>query len=185
MEAEPYPVVHVSPSEKYPDGRSIMLSGPGKRGVIDAALKLDGKLVKLTGALLKRGDLDMIQVPGRRIKEEEGQAVPAVATKSLEKWRLNGEICDGKCYAGAMRPGNGLSHKACANLCLVGGIPPVFVSAGDVEGNSFFLIGDKDGKPLDKKLYDLTAILVEAEGEIEKRGDLMVFKVDVDTVKVK
>lgn len=181
--ADPYPVLHVAASEEYPDGRSIMLSGPGKRGVMDQASKLDGKVAEVRGVLLKRGDLDMIQVRGR-MRSMEAIVPHEVITKSLGKWQLSGEICDGKCYAGAMRPGNGLAHKACANLCLVGGVPAVFVSKGEIEGTSFFMLADSEGNVVDDELYNLTAILLTAQGEVERRGALNVFKIDLSTVSV-
>ena len=132
---------------------------------------------------IKRGDLDMLQVAGRIRPMPDAQHLN-VEIKPLGRWRLSGEICDGKCYAGAMRPGNGLAHKACANLCLVGGVPPVFVSTGKVEGSSFFLLADKDGKALGPSMLDLTAVLLSAEGDVEKVGNLLVFKIDLDTVEV-
>lgn len=179
--ADPYPVLHVAASDDYPDGRSIMLSGSGKRGVMDQASQLDGKVAEVRGVLLKRGELEMIQVRGR-MKPMLDITPHQVKTSSLGKWQLSGEICDGKCYAGAMRPGNGLAHKACANLCLVGGVPAVFVSKGEVEGASFFMLADSEGNVVDNNLYDITAVLLTAQGEVERLGALNVFKIDLSTV---
>ena len=50
--------------------------------------------------------------------------VPMIGVKE----RLRGEIIDPKCFAGAMKPGEGKPHKACAVLCLRGGIPPMFLT---------------------------------------------------------
>jgi hypothetical protein len=102
----------------------------------------------------------------------------------LGRWRITGEICDGKCYSGSMRPGNGLAHKACANFCILGGVPPVFVSTAPVEGTSFMLLGDTAGGPLPDRLYDLVALRVQLEGELERRGDLLVFKVDLNRARL-
>ena len=183
IQANPYPVVHIAPNDKYPNGHSMMLSGGGKRGVQNQAGPLDGQVVQVRGALIKRGDLDMIQV-GRRMRAMKDVEPHQVETVSLGRWKLSGEICDGKCYAGAMRPGTGLAHKACANLCLVGGVPAVFVSSGPVDGSTFFMLSDKEGNALGDELYDLTAVLLSAEGEVEKRGNLHLFKIDLDTVEV-
>jgi len=55
---------------------------------------------------------------------------------------LRGEITDPKCFAGAMKPGDGKTHKACAALCLRGGIPPAFRTTGrDGELVSYVLVG--------------------------------------------
>ena len=106
------------------------------------------------------------------------------APVSLGRWRIAGEICDGKCYAGAMRPGTGLAHKACANLCIAGGVPAVFVSSSPVEGHRYFLLADETGKPAGELLKDHVAVYVEAEGEVERLDDLAVFRIDRSTIRV-
>ncbi len=192
LQAEPYPVLHVTESERYPAGHAIMLSGQGKRGVQDRAAPLDGQLVVASGVILTRGPLDMLQVRGGDqglIAAEaapDANAVPpgVPVPVPLGRWRLTGEICDGKCYAGAMRPGQGLSHRACANLCLTGGVPPVFVATDTVDGQAFFLIAGPDGGPVTDRILDHTAMLVEVEGQIERRGDLLVFRIDPATLEV-
>ncbi len=187
LEAGPYPILHVSVgTEHIPAGRTVILSGNGKRGVAPRAEPLDGQLVEVTGIALKRGDLDMLQLRGgkkglRKADQGVGQSQPV---KNLGRWQLSGEICDGKCLAGAMRPGRGLSHKACANLCISGGLPPVFVSSAPVDGRNFFLMGTKDGKALGPELLDHVAHYVSVEGEIEQRGQLHIFKIDPASLKL-
>jgi len=195
LEAGPYPVLHVDEAlldsgETAVRRRSLMLSGIGKRGVQGRAAPLDGRRVAVSGIVLRRGDLDMLQVGGSiglRAEEERASAGTAAAGPEIEplgRWRLTGEICDGKCYAGAMRPGRGLAHRACADLCLAGGVPPVFVAATPVEGETFFLIAGPDGGPMPERLRGLIAVRVEVEGEIERRGDLPVLRIDPATARV-
>lgn len=186
LEAKPYPVVHVLGSNFWEPGETVLLSGGGKRGVQDRAAELDGEVVQVAGGRLERGGLHGLQVRrgknGLRISEmREADPIEPI---SLGRWRLTGEICDGKCYIGAMRPGEGLAHKACANLCLTGGVPPVFVATDEIEGSEYFLLGNADGGPLGDKILDYSAILIEVEGRVEKRGTLNVFLVDEDTMKV-
>ncbi len=182
LETLPYPLLRVTAeTDRYPVGTTIILSGQGKRGAQDVAEPLAWQMVTVRGAALKRGDLDMIQL-GRM----EGLDAPAprmMAPEQLGRWRLTGEICDGKCLSGAMKPGTGLSHKACANLCLIGGVPPVFVSTGPVEGEDFLLLAGSDGGPVDPSLLDLTGSLITIEGEIERRGTLLVFRTDPATLE--
>ena len=186
----PYPILRTAPSEEHPEPRTLMLTAPGKAGLQDKAIELEGQIINAGGFILNRGDMDMLQAAGRAITPAEGEltAVQRAFTPAppvpLGRWRLTGEICDGKCYAGAMRPGIGLSHRACANLCLIGGVPPVFVSTGEIEGTSFFLLADQDGGPLPEDIYDLVAILVELEGEVERLDDILVFKVDISQARV-
>ena len=181
IEAAPYPLLRLPPDENG-QPRAILLSGQGKRGMQEKAGELDGQSAKARGALLKRGSIEMLQVGGPlarpRLEPADLAFMPAEPVL-LGRWRLTGEICDGKCYAGAMRPGTGLSHKACANFCIMGGLPPVFVSTGAVEGTTFFLLADENGGALPDDLYDLTALMIEVEGEIERRDDLLILKTDL------
>lgn len=185
LELNPYPLLRVTQgSEHVKEGHTLMLSAGGKRGLMGRAADLDGKLVTASGVLLARGDLDMLQVRGGKqgLAPAEGEA-PTLTREPLGRWRLAGEICDGKCLAGAMRPGRGLAHKACANLCLIGGVPPVFVSTQPVEGSEFLMIAGPDGGPLPASIYDRVGQFVSLEGSIERRGDLLVFSVDPATVE--
>jgi hypothetical protein len=179
MEARPYPLLHVTiGSDVIPAGHTLMLAGGGKTGAEGPATSLDGKLAQISGIILKRGDLDMLQLRGGSGAVAAEGAAPVIPVTRLGRWRLAGEICDGKCLAGAMRPGTGLAHKACANLCLLGGIPPVFVSSQPVEGSEFLMLAGPDGGPLPNWLYDRTAVFLTIEGDIERRGDLLIFRVD-------
>ena len=188
IETRPYPVLHASPSAAFPQGHGYLLSGDGKRGVQGAAGPLDGQLVEARGFLIKRGSLDMLQLGGddglRLSPTLNVTPARAPAPVDLGRWRIKGEICDGKCAAGAMRPGTGLAHKACANLCLIGGAPPVLVTAAPVAGSSFFLLGGPAGEPLPARILDYVAVPIEVEGRIERRGDLTVFKLDPATLRV-
>lgn len=184
VELNPYPILRVTKgNERIKEGHTLMLTGGGKSGVMKRATSLDGKLATVSGVILKRGTLDMLQLRGGKagLKPEKGEA-PKLTNESLGKWRLAGEICDGKCLAGAMQPGRGLAHKACANLCLVGGIPPVFVSSQPVEGSEFMLVANKDGGPMDQALYDKVGQFMRVDGELERRGDMLVFKIDETTL---
>ncbi len=186
LEARPYPILHVSTgTDHIPVGRTLLLSGVGKKGVQSRVAELDGKLIQLKGIALKRGDIDALQVGDAKqaIVVLEGGA-PTAAVRDLGRWRLTGEICDGKCLAGAMRPGTGLSHRACANLCLIGGAPPVFVTRDAVDGQNFFLLGDRSGGPLPSSYLAHVAKLVTLEGSIERRGRILVFKADLNTLEV-
>ena len=183
--AKPYPTLTITEgNEHFEAGHTIMLSGQGKRGGM-AAEQFDGKLARVQGVPLTRGDLDMLQLAGgqRRPMEAEGEAFVPPDT-DYGRWRVTGEICDGECLAGAMRPGRGLAHKACANLCLIGDIPPVLALTGPVEGQMFMLIGGPDGGPMPAEMLAQTSVLVEMEGQVMRRGDLLIFHADPATLKV-
>ncbi len=186
LENHPYPILHVTEgSEQVEAGSTIMLSGVGKNGVQGRASELEGHLVQATGIMLKRGELDMMQIGGQadRLMPLDGETA-TLDSEPMGRWRLAGEICDGKCLAGAMRPGRGLAHKACAILCLDGGVPPVFVTTAPIEGHAFLLIGGPDGQALPDVLLQQAATYLEIEGEVERRGALLVLRADPDSVKV-
>ncbi len=183
----PYPTLRVTEgNDRIPAGHTLMLSAAGKNGIMRRAAPLEGKLATVSGIILKRGELDMLQVRGGKagLQPAEGEAPPLEAAVPLGRWRLAGEICDGKCLAGAMRPGRRLAHKACANLCIIGGVPPVFVSTQKVDGSEYMLIGGPDGKPLGQVLLNNVASFLSIEGELERRGDLLVLNADPRTIKL-
>ncbi len=164
-----------------------MLSGNGKRGAVEQAAGLDGQIVEANGFRLDRGGLRGMQLRNgkRGLKRAENQDRSMdVEIEPLGRWKLQGEVCDGKCLGGAMKPGTGLSHRACANLCLLGDVAPVFVSAGAIEGSEFLLMTDPDGAAVTKALLDYTAIFVEIEGDVERHGNMLVFKIAPDTIEV-
>ena len=192
LEADPYPLLRLPPSQQHPRGQAILLSSAnGKRGVVREAESLDGLIVDAGGGLLERGSIQMLQIGGQvRLREAEELSpettdfVPSDPV-SIGRWRITGELCDGKCYLGIMRPGTGLAHKACANLCIQGGVPPVFVARSPVQGHEFFLLSDPNGNPLPDDMYDMVALLIDAEGEIELIDNVARFKIDLTTVKVR
>lgn len=176
--AQPYPMLIARPDAAHPDGRTFLLGGEGKRGAQEFGEGLDGRNARLQGILVKRGDIDMALVSaGDQLRPLNG-AASTPTTIPLGRWRIAGEICDGKCAAGGMRPGAGLAHKACANLCVSGGLPPILVSAAPAAGRSFFLLGSEDGGAVPQAVYDLMAAPVLLEGELYRRGDLLVYLVD-------
>ncbi len=186
LEMQPYPMLHVtSGSEQIDVGETLMMSGAGKFGVAAQAEKIGGAGAEVTGVILNRGSIRMLQIPNRNrdIKAAE-VADPVPEPVDLGRWRLAGEICDGKCLTGAMRPGRGLAHKACAELCLIGGVPPVFVISQPVEGQEFLMIGSADGGPITDVLLDRVGVYISLDGRIEKRGGILVFLADEETLEV-
>ncbi|MEM6489462.1 MAG: hypothetical protein AAF677_14545 [Pseudomonadota bacterium] len=188
-----YPLLQVTEgTEALPAGRTVMLAGIGKFGVQNRVNDLGGQLVRADGIMVQRGDLQVLQLRGARdaiaavphatppdATPSLAAAPPApAATRRLGRWRLTGELCDGKCYAGAMRPGRGISHRACANLCIIGGVPMVFVATGEVQGHAFFLVTGPAGEAVDRALLDAVAELIEIEGEIEIVAGMPVLRAD-------
>jgi hypothetical protein len=169
--ADPYPMI-VTDNDQH----TVVLSGGGKRGVQAEARPLDGKHVRATGAGVKRGDRDLLLVDQLQLAPGEPTAP---VREPLGIWGLTGEICDGKCSLGVMHPGNGPVHKACANVCLIGGVPPVFITTTPVLGTRYLLMGDPENHPLPDALRDYVAITSRMDGTLERIGDALVFRTDV------
>ena len=188
LELTPSPILHVTQgTDAIPVGHTLMLSGQGKNGAVERAAPLEGQLVRATGILIERGDLDMLQLNGgNNFRAAEDQSmIPEIPTpEPLGRWQITGEICDGKCEAGAMRPGSGIAHRACASLCLLGGVPPVFVTTQPVEGEEFLLITGEGNAVLPEALFDYVGLYVTLEGDVARHGDLLVLTVDTDTVEL-
>ncbi|MFZ4532033.1 MAG: hypothetical protein ACOYOJ_09490 [Alsobacter sp.] len=169
----PSPVLHLPASPAAPFGRAIILSGDGKRG---ATVPAGGIGATLVGGLLRRGDIEMLVVGDEAKTAAAPMAVPAPIP--LGRWRAVGEICDGKCYPGGMRPGFGMSHRACAALCITGAVPALFIVAAPVGGANSLLLAGPDGGPPSEALVALAGRPVELEGDVERLGTITVFRVD-------
>ncbi len=165
----PYPVLHAE------GGRALLLGGDGKRGA--AGLDgMEGQRVTLGGFLLPRGDLAMLVLDGPP-RPAPGEARPPLR-EELGRWRITGEICDGKCAAGGMRPGSGLAHRACAVLCLDGGLPAVLVTPVPLLGQAYLLLAGPDGGPPGPVMLGLAGRRLVLEGAVERLGTLLVFRAE-------
>lgn len=195
LQVEPYPVLFLPPSDDYPKGRALALTGPGKIGALRWAKKHDGALVDVGGVFITRGAHSVFQVGGKvRIRPTEAEVTADLtdltipAREDLGQHTLSGEIVDSKCYLGAMRPGTGKVHMACANYCLLGDIPPMLVTyhseAGPDGDISMFLIATPDGDMVSPELFDYTSLAVEVEGTVIRQGSLLMLLLDPDDVTV-
>jgi hypothetical protein len=101
--------------------------------------------------------------------------------RRTEHTTLAGEIVDSKCYLGAMKPGDGKGHKACAVLCISGGIPPMLVSASGSESErtvSYYLLVGASGQPMNARVLPFVAEAVEVSGVVEDWEGLRMLRVD-------
>ncbi|MCR9176435.1 MAG: hypothetical protein NXI19_10615 [Alphaproteobacteria bacterium] len=186
--ADPYPVLFLPPNADHPFGQTLPLSGAGKTGVQTSAREMQGAPVDVSGIILRRDDFEMIQVSGNNGLVAAADPAPLAGwsgpeIEALGRVTLKGELLDSKCFHGAMRPGEGKTHKLCANLCLIGGVPLTFMIRrpdGSVES---LLMADQEGQEVTGPLLDHVSQFVELTGELERRGDLLVFKVDPETVR--
>ena len=87
---------------------------------------------------------------------------------------LVGEILDAKCWFGAMRPGYGRTHKACAALCARGGLPLAFCqlsACGDDVAAPLLL--DENGRAFGREIVPIVADPVAISGRLIEAGDVL------------
>lgn len=171
----PYPLLRLPPNASHPAGRTLLLSGDGKRGPLLDMAALRGRLVAAEGFVLQRGSIEMLVLGAPPVALPDA-APPLPATQPLGRWRITGEVCDGKCAAGGMRPGTGIGHRACATLCLDGVLPAVFAATHPVAGHAFLLLADSAGGPGIPAFRDAIGRRVTLEGEVERQGNLLIFR---------
>lgn len=181
LATRPYPMLRVADATA-PDGvRSVLIVAQGK---CTSALKLpanDGRSYAVAGALIERGARRMIEVPlmlgDWLTPADESAALPPPRIEPLGRKTLAGQIMDTKCFFGVMRPSRGKTHKACASLCIRGGIPPSFWAKGRDGRESVLLMTDPDGGPLGESILPFIADPVRIDGEVFRVDDLLQFRV--------
>ncbi len=189
LTAAPYPMIRVAdPSGPY-GMRTVLLVAQGK---CTTALKFgvhEASLVTASGVLIQRKNRQMLEVPPfleKWLEPAEISLSSDVADPTpvnLGSARLSGTIMDSKCFFGVMRPGHGKTHKACASLCIRGGIPPSFWARTRDGRESVMLMTDSNGGPMSMDILPYVADPVEAEGEVVQVGDLIQFRADASAYR--
>jgi hypothetical protein len=154
-----------------------LLVRPGKHGPDPAWRVLDGREVELTGTLIHRPEGTMVEVSSAVLRDL-GAASEASASLPVGHATLRGEIVDSKCWLGVMNPGNLRTHRACATLCISGGIPPLFVARDESGRTAQLLLVGPSGEALNDAVLPWIARPVEIAGEVERCGDLLVLRAE-------
>jgi hypothetical protein len=182
--ASPYAMVRVPGETPDAPVRTILLVEEGKFGAAERVRPFDGRAVRVTGTLLHRDERWMLELAAGdagltpiALSQEQSQRLRRGIPASLSEVTLRGEIIDSKCYLGAMKPGGGKTHKACAALCLSGGVPPMFVTRNPTGSAAYYLLADPDGGPVSQAVIDHVGDPIEVTGRLETYDDLRVLKV--------
>lgn len=179
----PYPMI-VS-SDQQGNVQTTLLVRSGKHGAAEHAAHVDHQAAIAIGTLLERNGPRILE-----LSEGESSIVPdhdndpGSTTPEVDQGQvtLRGEIVDSKCFVGAMKPGNGKTHKACATLCIRGGIPPALVVRSTGDSVDYYLLAAPDGGPVGEWIYPLIADPVEISGRLSRRGDLSILHVAPESV---
>ncbi len=160
------------------------LISTGKLGVEDRVEGLEDQRVRVQGFYIERqGRVSIEFIDGDEAITAFGTSgVTPLLIESLGPRTIRGEIVDSKCFLGVMKPGAGKAHKACATLCLIGGVPPHFVVRHE-NGFTNALITDPDGNPMPDSLLRYVADPIEASGQLEQAGAILRFRIDPESVR--
>jgi hypothetical protein len=170
----PYPVLHVTGDQP----ETIILMSRGKHSSANLTAELDGKEVIVTGFPIERGGWKLLELRDQSdVKVVNTQNMFEVVPQALGEVTLSGEIIDSKCFMGVMKPGEGKVHRACAAMCIAGGIPPMLV-VHQADGNryGYILIGPQGQAAAELVLQDI-AVPVSVFGQLERRGDLTYLRI--------
>ena len=181
---DPYPLIRV-PDANAPFGvRTYLVFAEQK---CTSALTLDGvtaRPITASGVLIERRARRALEVPiflDKWLRDADLPTDAAVANPTPEPLGeaiLSGQIMDSKCFFGVMRPARGRTHKACASLCIRGGVPPSFWVRASDGREAVLLMTDANGGPLNDAILPLVAEPVRAAGRLVRVGDLLQFRAD-------
>ncbi len=184
VRTEPWPMLITT----TPDGpRVVLLVEEGKHGAQQRVAPWIGQHVAAKGLVLTRDSRIILEL----VPDDDAIAAAAVLQPAIVgiaapdnlasalRVSLRGEIIDSKCYHGAMKPGEGKTHKACATLCISNGIPAMFIA----EDGSAYLLATADGAPLDKDTLSKIGERVEVRGEVTPLADMRVLRIEPRSVK--
>ncbi|MGD9789163.1 MAG: hypothetical protein AB7Q00_07220 [Phycisphaerales bacterium] len=180
--AEPQPMLIVS---EHQGPSVILLVAEGKHGIRERIKPFNHTTATIKGTLLERDHRRMIEVAS------SPDAMASVATtpdsppreiptpKSLGPITITGEVIDPKCYLGAMKPGEGKAHRACAILCIQGGIPPMLLSRDATGIPTYYLLTDAQGHAATiDTVRDFVGMPTTITGTLEQLADLHILRAE-------
>jgi hypothetical protein len=149
-----------------------LLAARGKHGASFAVRGLDGRAVTVNATRIGRGAGHMLEIVDVRVEDAQASRrvdrEPRLARgPGSVAITLVGEIVDTKCYLGVMVPGDGATHRACAALCLRGGLPPA-LRVRDAGGEDrLYLIAGSDAT---RQAVVWAGETVEMTGVVTRQG---------------
>jgi len=180
----PYPLLRTTGI----DGtlRTVLLACDTKCGAQEklAQASLSRDRVTVRGSLIQRGRHVMMAVANEEGWITPDDTLPArltgFAEEDLGTVTINGEILDSKCWFGAMRPNEGAGHKACAMLCIAGGLPPYFYARDALGRSRAMMLTDPEGEALVQPILRYVADPVRVTGRVHRIEDLLQLRLNPD-----
>jgi len=192
LQVKPYPVLHRVDPENPGQTQSILLVEQGKFSADAAALPFHNKFVTIQGFSISHGGWSMLEITGgsdiQLMNESETSRLEDFAEKlaptSMGSVSLSGEIIDSKCYLGVMKPGEGTVHAACAEVCLLGGMPPMLVVRGHDNWRYGYILTHADGTSVSTDYAANAGQLQQVKGQLIRIGDLLYIQLQDGDSKV-
>jgi len=180
LTVDPYPVIHIAGEQP----RSVILVEQTKMGAGESATPYANQWVSVSGFAITRGDWTMLQlVPSSTFTTLENAGAAPFTSTDMGDVELTGEIIDSKCFLGVMKPGSGKAHRACASMCLRGGIPPMLV-VKNAQGDKYgFMLMNENRDSASIELSDQVSVPVTITGRMEQRGDMMYIRYNQGSVE--
>jgi hypothetical protein len=147
--------------------------------------RLEGASVRATGRRIRRLDathrgpaiFELAPATGGfEVISAATPVAPAQRETGGATVTLIGEIVDPKCFMGVMKPGDGRTHRACAWLCVRGGIPPVLV-VDEPQGRRAVVLASADGGPANAQVLDFVGDTVEVTGMLSPLEGMEVLRI--------
>ncbi|MGC6486687.1 MAG: hypothetical protein ACON4Z_03510 [Planctomycetota bacterium] len=184
----PYPMLHGADPDGGSGARAWLLVSSIKSGVAARAAAALGdapqKRVRVRGhALRRRGQRAVSLVDDPDAITVLGDAPAVSPSPPAAAGTFVGEIIDPKCWLGAMRPGSGLVHRACASLCIRGGIPPCFVGGPEGRPPRFYVLTDAAGAPCNDAVAERAGVLVRLQGDLVQLGAATLLRCELSTIE--
>jgi hypothetical protein len=178
----PYPLIIDDEQQVH------LLVQTGKRGAQSRASGLHGHRVRGDGWQLRRDDrriLELTDEPDALVTVDDSEAdlTRLIRPPETTVVALHGEIVDAKCFLGAMKPGDGKAHKACATLCVSNGIPPMLALPRPGGGHAYYLVISADGAAATSIVTPLLGESVTVSGRVGSIGTLPTIAIEPGDVR--
>lgn len=178
---DPYPMLVTADD-------TLLVVSMGKLGAHNQLASFFSTQVTITGYELQREGRRMIELsPGSirpvLIADQTPITRPELEIIDESAHTYIGEIIDGKCYLGAMKPGDGFAHRACAVLCLTGGLPPMFAPQHTRGAQALPLILYDNAAHIPEDLHAFVACPVEFEARAARIGSVPVLVVETGSIR--
>lgn len=178
--ARPYP--HLRTIDESGEIKTILLVSQSKHrydgDLEDRAVVVTGNVIERTGSRM----MEVVSLDSPADLEIDPR-LAAVIAEARGPVSLTGEIVDSKCYFGRMRPGSGRAHRACAQLCISGGIPPVLVTRDPDGGEVHYILCGASETMVNEAVIPFVAEPVELTGDLTQRGDMRLLSIDPSQIR--